>query len=84
MTVLPLLALVGNIAHSIPHPLSSHSVIELATSFLYFSRLSDFGFEYMDSPAVYTRFSSHGTGRCLVLALSFCFFWIVSPLPVIA
>ena len=82
MTVSPLVAfpepscptlVVGdfNIHHPLPDPLRSHSAEELATSFPYFSRSSELGFGLLNQPGVYTRFPLGGTGRPLVLDLSF-------------
>ena len=99
MTVSPLVAfpdlsyptlVVGdfNIHHSLPDPLHSHSAEKLATSFLYFSRLSELGFGLLNQPGVYTSFPLGSSGRPSVLdlffaspsLLHFCHIWD-TPLP---
>ena len=60
-----------NIHHPLPDPLRSHSAEELATSFLYFSRMAQLGFGILNQPGVYTRFPLGGPGRLSVLDLSF-------------
>ena len=60
-----------NIHYPLPDPLRSHSANELATSFPYFSRMSELGYGLLNQPGVYTRFSLGGAGRPSVLDLSF-------------
>ena len=60
-----------NLHQPLPDPLRSHSIDELATSFAYFSRMSELGFGLLNQPGVYTRFPLGGAGCLSVLDLSF-------------
>ena len=77
-----------NIHHPLPDPVLSHFSEELATSFLDFSRCSEWGFGRPNQPGVYTCFPLGGSGQPSVLDLSlaspsllpFCQTWN-TPLP---
>ena len=45
-----------NIHHPFSDPLRSHSAEELATSFPYFSRMSELGYDLLNQPGVFTYF----------------------------
>ena len=60
-----------NIHHPLPDPLRTHSAEQLASSFPYFSRLSELGFGLLNEPGVYTRFPLGRSSRLSILDLSF-------------
>ena len=60
-----------NIHHPLPDPPHSHSVEELATSFLSLSMSSELGFGLLDQPGLYTHFTLGGSARLTVLDLFF-------------
>jgi len=60
-----------NIHHPLAHPLRSYSCRDLAASFPYFFRAAELGFELLNLPRVFTRFTWDGVSRPSVIDLYF-------------